>query len=38
MTKSQLLSSITSEELTEWMGLWALRAEERERARKEQGR
>lgn len=32
MTKHQLLSQITGEELAEWMALWSLRADEREAA------
>lgn len=38
MTRSELLSRIDSEELTEWMGLWQLRHEEHEKAVEEQKR
>lgn len=31
MTKARLLNEISSEELTEWIALWSLRAEEQAR-------
>ena len=36
MTKSQLLGAVSSEELVEWMALWQLRAEEREKHRQQE--
>lgn len=38
MTKAELLSRISSVELTEWMVLWKLRAQEREAANSKSGR
>lgn len=33
MTKARLLREIPSEEITEWMALWAIRYDEREDAK-----
>jgi hypothetical protein len=35
MTRAELLSRMSSAELTDWLALWLLRAEEREQAAKE---
>lgn len=38
MTKRELLSRVTSHEITEWIVLWKLRAQEREAAQSRSGR
>lgn len=38
MTVAELGARMSSEELTEWMALWAIRADEAERARNKQQR
>jgi hypothetical protein len=38
MPVSELLNRLSSQELTEWIAFWALRADERERASRERHR